>query len=69
MEKPKALWDMLRDTNDNLMQILSDKYEFAAHAEAYRNEKFGNNRSLTDQLDEMYISPSAREVSGKPFVS
>ena len=56
----KSIMDMLRETNDNLMQLLSDKYEFAAHAEAYRNEKFGNNQSLTDRLDEMYISPAVR---------
>ena len=52
--------DMLRDTNDNLMQLLSDKYEFAAHAEAYRNENFGNNETLSDKLDELYISPAVR---------
>ena len=42
------------------MQLLSDKYEFAAHAEAYRNENFGNNETLSDKLDELYISPAVR---------
>ena len=56
----KNIMDMLRDTNDNLMQLLSDKYEFAAHAEAYRNENFGNNETLSDKLDELYISPAVR---------
>ena len=56
----KNIMDMLRDTNNNLMQLLSDKYEFAAHAEAYRNENFGNNETLSDKLDELYISPAVR---------
>lgn len=56
----KNIMDMLRDTNDNLMQLLSDKYEFAAHADAYRNENFGNNETLSDKLDELYISPAVR---------
>ena len=56
----KNIMDMLRDTNNNLMQLLSDKYEFAAHAEAYRNENFGNNETLSDKLDALYISPAVR---------
>ena len=56
----KNIMDMLRGTNNNLMQLLSDKYEFAAHAEAYRNENFGNNETLSDKLDELYISPAVR---------
>ena len=55
-----SIMDMMRETNMNLMQLLSDQYEFALNAEEYKKEQFGLNMSLRDQLDEMYIAPAVR---------
>lgn len=52
--------DMLRRTDKNLMQLLSDRYQFRDNADAYRKELLGGGQSLTDKLDEMYISPAVR---------
>ena len=53
----RAMWE----TNDNLMEILSDKYTFA---ENIRNEKenyYSNSGvSLEKRLDEMYVSNAVR---------
>lgn len=56
----KNIMDMLRDTNANLMQLLSDQYAYAANAESYRNQLFGNNQTLSEKLDAMYIAPAVR---------
>lgn len=47
----------LWNTNNNLMEILSDKYTFAENAENERMLYYTDNRqSLSDRLDDMYIS-------------
>lgn len=51
---------MLRDTNQNLMMLLSKNYQFANKAAEYRNEHFSVDESLHKRLDEMYIAPSVR---------
>lgn len=56
----QSIMDMLRTTSYNLMQLLSSNFSFAENAAAYRNELFGNNQSLTDKLDSMYIAPAVR---------
>lgn len=50
----------LWETNDNLMQILSDKYTFAEEIEAQHNAYFGKVKNLTDRLDGMYISNAVK---------
>ncbi len=55
-----SIIDMLRNTNNNLMQLLSDKYSFAEQAETHRRELTGGNHSLTERLHEMYIAPAVR---------
>ncbi len=52
--------EMLRETNLNLMQILSDRFTFRESAEAYRQEHFGCAGSLTERLEELYIAPAVR---------
>lgn len=52
--------EMLRSTNLNLMQLLSDRFSFGRNAEAYRQEHFGYQKSLSERLDEMYIAPAVR---------
>ena len=51
---------MLRNTNQNLMQLMSDRYQFAVNSEQYRNEIFGNGQTLTEKLDALYIAPAVR---------
>lgn len=56
----QSIIDRLWNTNDNLMVLLSDKYEFNEKAQKYREEHFGINVLLKAQLDEMYIAPAVR---------
>ena len=55
-----SIMDMLRGQCINLMQVLSDEYEYAERAEAYRRQKTGSGETLTQRLSEMYIAPSVR---------
>lgn len=52
-----SVMDMLRATNKNLQQLLTDDYDFAKQAEEYRSLKFGVGGSLDEQLQDLYISP------------
>ncbi len=54
--------EMLRKSNNNLMQLLSDNYDYSAKAEEYKNENYGGCYSLKEQLDMMYISPGTRRA-------
>lgn len=56
----RTVLDMLRNTNNNLMQLLSSRFSFAGQAEAHRRELVGGDQSLTERLDEMYIAPAVR---------
>lgn len=52
--------NMLRETQDNLMQILSSKYEFA-HEISRINEKCTAHTELSyKNIDEMYLSPAVK---------
>lgn len=52
-----ALWN----TKDNLMEILSDRYTFKENIDEYCKEYYSEHSlSLTDRLDEMYISNSVK---------
>ncbi|MBQ3379739.1 MAG: type II CRISPR RNA-guided endonuclease Cas9 [Clostridia bacterium] len=55
-----SIMDMLWTTNCNLMQLLSDDYQFAQKAKEYKDERFGISDKLKDKLDAMYISPAVR---------
>ena len=53
----QALWE----TNDNLMELLSDKYTFAEEVEKYRKEYYSAHpQSLKDRLDSMYVSNAVK---------
>ena len=53
-----CIMDLLWNTNQNLMQLLSTKYSFAQAVEQYRKEKYGSNGlTLSEYLDESYASP------------
>ena len=56
-----SIIDMLWQTNDNLMELLSDRYTFAQSVEAYRENKFGGKeRKLDDVLKDSYAAPAIK---------
>ena len=57
----RSILDMLWQTNDNLMELLSNRYTFAQAVEEYRREKLaGQGLTLQDYLDESYASPAIK---------
>lgn len=56
----RSVIQMLHETNDNLMQLLSNKYYFGENAEKYRNDKYAPSGSLSDMMDGMYLSPTVK---------
>lgn len=58
-----SIIDMLWQTNDNLMELLSERYSFAKAVEEYRAEKYaGKERTLDDVLADSYASPGIRRA-------
>ena len=55
-----SIMDYLRDTNQNMMQLMSSEYQFASKAEQYRKKNFGIDETLKDRLNDLYIAPSVR---------
>lgn len=57
--EPHTILEMLWETNDNLMQLLSEKYTFRKEIEQYQRE---NERELTlnERLSEMYLSNAVK---------
>jgi CRISPR-associated endonuclease Csn1 len=56
----KTIMDYLRDTNCNLMQLLSEPYQFADQAKAHFDALVGNGRTLSQRLEDLYIAPAVR---------
>lgn len=53
--------DMLWNTNDNIMQILTDKYTFSEEVEMIKREYYGEHPATVDSLmNDMYISNSVK---------
>ena len=52
--------DAMWETNDNLMQVLSDKYTFAEQIKEICAERAGASASLNKRLDEMYVSNAVK---------
>lgn len=53
----RAMWE----TNCNLMQLLSDKFTFKENIDEYVKEYYAQNpKSLSERLDEMYVSNSVK---------
>lgn len=52
--------DMMRETQDNLMQILSSKYEFAKQIELINAKEKGNQGLTYQSIDELYLSPAVK---------
>ena len=56
----RSIMDMLRSTDNNLMQLLSNSFKFAENAEAHLKEKCGERESLREMIEDMYISPAVK---------
>ncbi|HIT34398.1 MAG TPA: type II CRISPR RNA-guided endonuclease Cas9 [Candidatus Faecousia intestinigallinarum] len=60
-EEGRSILEIMWETNDDLMQILSQKYTFATEiqrlTEAYYQE---HAKTLTERLDEMYVSNAVK---------
>ena len=52
--------EMLRESNLNLMQLLSKEFTFKEEADKCRNEKLGVVGSIRDAVDNLYVSPKIR---------
>lgn len=58
-----SLMDMLWNTNANLMELLSQRYNFGEAVARYRKEKFAeHSKTLQDYLDESYASPAVKRA-------
>lgn len=58
-----SILDMLWNTNENLMQLLSGKYTFARAVEEYRANKFADiSLTLEKYLAESYASPGIKRA-------
>lgn len=56
-----SIMDLLWQTNNNLMELLSSRYTFMESVEAYRQEKTGScGYTLQEYLDESYASPAIK---------
>lgn len=58
-----SIMDALWQTNDNLMQLLSDRYTFREQIEAFAQEYYDipeNRKSLSERLSDMYISNAVK---------
>jgi CRISPR-associated endonuclease Csn1 len=56
----KSIMDYLRDTSCNLMQLLSNQYQFADQAKAHFDALMGNGQTLSQKLDDLYVAPAVR---------
>lgn len=53
----RAMWE----TNDNFMEILSDRYTFTEQIEEFRQEYYqGKTQTLKERLDDLYVSNAVR---------
>ena len=52
--------EMLRETNLNLMKILSSNYGFKEQADRYKEEKLGVRGTPREMVDSLYVSPKMR---------
>lgn len=58
----KSIMDMLWETNCNLMELLSSRFNFAGAVQAYREAHLNQQMSLQDYLDESYASPGIKRA-------
>ncbi|MBQ2880888.1 MAG: type II CRISPR RNA-guided endonuclease Cas9, partial [Clostridia bacterium] len=60
----RSMWE----TNNNLMQLLSDRFEFTENIENFAREYFGSKqKTLSERLDEMYVSNAVKRPIIRTF--
>lgn len=60
----RTMWE----TNNNLMQILSDKFEFKKEIDAFVNEYYdADAKSFSDKLDDMHVSNAVKRPIIRTF--
>lgn len=57
-----SIMDMLRNTNENLMKLLSDRYGFAEKTAEYKRQKAEACDNPRKLVDELYVSPKVRRA-------
>ncbi len=58
-----SIIDAMWQTNNNLMELLSDKFTFSKEIAAYRREKYGQKpMTLQSYLDDSYASPAIKRA-------
>ena len=55
-----TIMDMLRDTNLNLMKLLSNDYSFKSQADEYKSQKLGVKGTPREMVDNLYVSPKIK---------
>ena len=55
-----TIMDMLRDTNLNLMKLLSQEYTFKERADEYKSQKLGTKEPPREMVDALYVSPKIK---------
>ncbi len=56
-----SIMDMLWQTNDNLMQLLSAKYDFRKQIDKFAESFYAEHpKTLSERLDEMYVSNAVK---------
>ena len=64
-----SIIDMLENTNQNLMQLLSDKFDFMERIKEFNAEANGQDRSISyDMVKDLYISPAIRRSLWRTLV-
>lgn len=56
----RSIMDMLRSSNENLMQLMSRNYKFSENAEAHKKELLGADYGIHERLEDMYIAPAVK---------
>ncbi len=57
----RSIMDMLWETNENLMQLLSDRYTFREQIEKLAADYYSDHpQTLSERLDDMYISNAVK---------
>ena len=54
--------NMLRNTNLNLMKLLSDEYGFKKTADDHKSELLGTNKNAREMVDDLYVSPKTKRA-------
>lgn len=55
-----SIIEMMRETNNNFMKLLTNNYDYNEQAEEYRKQTLGINGTPFEMVNELYVSPKIR---------